>query len=321
MIIMRTIWYKRRTFLWTITSSLTFIQKAPTQGQAMLPKRQIQFIIVVLMTLCINVALMKGYPTVTMPPVNIPGMTGECPADNIRQASRELLLNSTRDIIRDISQVTSISHPCGTGSWRRVFHLNASTSDQLCPDQWNLVTSPQRGCVGADSTCRSAFSGDISTTYSKVCGRIIGEALVSPDAFIRFLSGQNTIEGNYLDGVSVTHGASGSRMHIWTFGAGHPASSHLVARCPCDNSNRNEAPLPPPEVGENYFCDRADELDRVWTGENCMDNNPCCSFHDPPYFSVPLPAATTDRIELRICSDQHQADETVLVTFAEIYVQ
>ena len=284
----------------------------------MVLKCHVQFICLMWMTLCVNVAVMQRYSTVKIPPVIIPGTTDECRADNIGQTSRELLQNSARDLVRELVQV---SQHCGTGSWRRVFHLNASRSDQLCPDQWSVVTSPQRGCTGAGSTCRSAFSGDISTTYSKVCGRVIGEALVSPDAFIRFSSGQNTIEGNYLDGVSVTHGASGSRTHIWTFGAGHPASGSLVARCPCDSSNRNQAPLPPPEVGENYFCDRADELDRVWTGENCINDNPCCSFHDPPYFSMQLPAATTDRIELRICSDQHHSDESILVTFAEIYVQ
>ena len=112
--------------------------------------------------------------------------------------------------------------------------------------------------------------------------------------------------------------ASGSRTHIWSLGAGHPAAGNLVARCPCDNSNRGEAPFPPAEVGENYFCDRADEL---WTGENCMNDDPCCSFHNPPYFSTQHPSATTDRIELRICTDQDQGDETVLVLFAEVYVQ
>ena len=287
----------------------------------MVLKGHVQYITVVLSMLCINVAVMQGYTlsTVTTPPVITPGMTGECPADNIRQASRELL---QREIIRNLSRITSLSQRCGAGSWRSVFHLNASGSDQSCPGQWNVVTSPARGCAGAGSTCHSTFSGDINTAYSKVCGRIIGEALVSPDAF-SLRPVQNTIERNYLDGVSVTHWACGSLTHIWTFGAGHPESSirNYVARCPCDNSNRNEAPLPPPEVGENYFCDRADELDRVWTGENCMDDNPCCSFHNPPYFSVQLPAATTDRIELRICSDQDQSDETVIVIFAEMYVQ
>ena len=147
-----------------------------------------------------------------------------------------------------------------------------------------------------------------------MCGRIIGEGVDSVDGFLRSPL-QNTIEGNYLDGVSVTHGASGSRMHIWTFGTGHPN------RCPCDNSNRDSAPLPPDEVGDNYFCDTANQVDPVWTGESCTNDNPCCSFNNPPYFSVQLPAATTDRIELRICTDQDRGDESVLVLFAELYVQ
>ena len=260
----------------------------------------------------------QGEIPVKISPVVIPGTSGECPSDDSRQESRSFLGNATREIIWNLNTPTDpISQICGPGNWRRVFYLNASRSDQICPGQWNLVTSPDRGCAGAGSSCGSAFSDDILTAYSKVCGRIIGEGVSSPDAFIRLVStiGQDSVEGNYLDGVSVTHGAPGSRTHIWSFGAGH------IGRCPCDNSDRNIAPLPPAEVGDNYFCDRADELDRLWTGESCASDNPCCSFHNPPYFSVQVPAATTDRIELRICSDQHQADETVLVLFAEVYVQ
>ena len=124
--------------------------------------------------------------------------------------------------------------------------------------------------------------------------------------------------------MSVTHGASGSRTHIWTFGAGHPARGSGIVRCPCDSGNRTQAPLPSAEIGDNYFCDRpnrANELNRLWTGKSCINDNSCCSFHNPPYFSVQLPATTTNSIELRICSDQSQGDETVLVLFAEIYVQ
>ena len=36
---------------------------------------------------------------------------------------------------------------------------------------------------------------------------------------------------------------------------------------------------------------------------------------------IQLPSATTDRIELRICTDQPDELETVLVLFAELYVQ
>ena len=252
----------------------------------------------------------------------ISGNSGECPSDDSRQESRSFLGNATHEIIRYLYTPTdpiSQIDICGPGNWRRVFYLNASRSDQTCPGQWSLVTSPVRGCAGANSSCRSAFSDNISTTYGKVCGRIIGEGVQTPDAF--WLRTGNTIEGNYLDGVSVTHGASGSRTHIWSFGAGHPARGGLVARCPCDSSNRDEAPLPPAEVGDNYFCDRADELNHLWTGESCASDNPCCSFNNPPYFSVQVPAATTDTVELRICNDQHQDDEAMLVLFAEVYVQ
>ena len=262
----------------------------------------------------------KGGLPVKISTVTIPGTCtiDECPSDDNRQASRDLLRTSIHDTIYKI-----LGNPfpeCGPGYWRRVFYLNASRADQQsCPGQWNLVTTPVKGCAGANSLCRSAFSDDINIAYSKVCGRIIGEGVNTPDAFLRPPS--STIEGNYLDGVSVTHGASGSRTHIWSFGAGHPAGGGLVSHCPCDSSNRNDAPLPPAEVEDNYFCDRADGLDRLWTGENCTNDNPCCSFNNPPYFSVQLPEATTDTIELQICSDQSQGDETVLVLFAEIYVQ
>ena len=123
---------------------------------------------------------------------------------------------------------------------------------------------------------------------------------------------QRTTEDIYLDGVSVTHGAPGSRTHIWSFGAG--------GNCPCDHSDRSIAPLPPPEVGKNYFCSRS-ASGHLWTGTDCTSDNPCCSFHNPPYFSVQLPTPTTDQIELRICADQNVRDEYVLVRFSEIYVQ
>ena len=282
---------------------------------------------VVVFMQCIMAAVMQGQQKlpVKISPLAVPSndtiRPSQCPSSDSRQESRDMLRNITCSIIYD----ASISLICGPGSWTRVFYLNTSVPDQLsCPDEWNLVTDPVRGCAGANTSCHSAFSDDIGTAYSKVCGRIIGESriigedLSSPDAFVRFISGQNTIEENYLDGVSVTHGAPGSRTHIWSFGAGHRNPD----RCPCGNNDRIFAPLPLAEVGENYFCDRADELDPLWTGESCTNDNPCCSFHNPPYFSVQLPAATTDRIELRICTDEDFFEnEPVLVQLAEIYVQ
>ena len=277
---------------------------------------------VIVFMLCSAAAVILNQ-SAEIPMISLPSTSGQCLHYDDRQAVQDLLLNSI--IYPFFNGSLQPESQCGPGLWRRVFYLNASEPSISCPGQWNVVTSSvtSRGCSGANSSCISAFSDYANSKYSKVCGRIIGEGSGSPDAFHRFISNQTTIEGIYLDGVSVTHGDSGSRTHIWSFGAGHPAVGGRIARCPCDNSNRGNAPLPPAEVGDNYFCYRANGLDPdpLWTGENCTSDNPCCSFNNPPYFSVQLPAATTDRIEIRICSDQLPSNEPVLVLFAEIYVQ
>ena len=244
----------------------------------------------------------------------------KCPSDEDRQAARQLLHSVSNQVLQNYS----INPNCGPGLWRQVFYLNASDEDQSCPGDWNNQTVSRqsiRVCGGSGRSCQSAFSDDINIAYNKVCGRVIGIGRGSLDAFSRFILNQTTIEDNYLDGVSVTHGAPGCRTHIWSFGAGHPAGVYSnEARCPCDNSNRTIAPLPPSEVGENYFCATTHRRDRLWSGSDCNTASSCCSFHHPPYFSVQLPTPTTDQIELRICSDQELGNERALVLFAEIYV-
>ena len=56
---------------------------------------------------------------------------------------------------------------------------------------------------------------------------------------------------SYIDGVSLTHGQP--RQHIWSFAAGlDEVGSVPQFNCPCTNSGRA---IPPPFVGNNYFCD------------------------------------------------------------------
>ena len=115
----------------------------------------------------------------------------------------------------------------------------------------------------------------------------------------------------YLDGVSVTYGQE--RNHIWSFAAGH------VGRCPCNNTNRDYAPLPPEFVGDNYFCDTTQINGNLWDGEDCTDN--CCTFNSPPWFKVQLPEPTREQIEMRVCGDQDTDDENIPIEYIEVYVQ
>ena len=266
--------------------------------------------------ICVSIFTTQGMKIV---PMILNGNDDKCSSNDDRQRLLKISHNVLQTTLSE-----SPSRVCGPGYWRQVFYFNASSRvNQFCPGNWNTIAGPVRGCAGSSIACRSAFSDDINIAYSKVCGRIIGEGVRTPDAFFRYIQNQTTIEHNYLDGISITHGANGLRTHIWSLAAGHSAaiSSRNIARCPCDNNDCIEAPFPPPEVRDNYFCDRSDEFDPLWIGESCMHDNPCCSFRNPPYFSVQLPAATTDRIELRICNDQYQDDENILMLFAEIYVQ
>jgi hypothetical protein len=70
--------------------------------------------------------------------------------------------------------------------------------------------------------------------------------------------------------------------------------------------------------------DRGQQLlysgDRLWDGEQCEGS--CCEgAQSPPWFSVQLPAPTTDMIEVSICCDQGTLDEDTPVELMEIYVQ
>ncbi len=54
-------------------------------------------------------------------------------------------------------------------------------------------------------------------THSYVCGKIIAYQYGSPDAFAVHGRPPNpTIDSNYVDGISLTHGST-PRKHIWTF--------------------------------------------------------------------------------------------------------
>ena len=276
--------------------------------------------IVVFSILCITVTeTLRDFPAeVALAEIPESLHTTQCPVEEERQVARHILKQKNQEIVQEFATIVS---NCGPGLWRRVFYLNTSTSDQeisTCPNGWQRITvSSIRACRGAFSSCSSTFTNDITREYSKVCGRFTGMGRNTPDAFHR--DRRRTLENNYVDGVSITHGLSGSRQHIWTLAAGHSSRSFGFARCPCDNRNRQQAPLPPNRVGNSYFCSRPGN--RIWRGRGCTGGNPCCTFHDPPYFSVQLPVSTTDRIELRICVNQNRDDEIIAVHFAELYVQ
>ena len=207
---------------------------------------------------------------------------------------------------------------CGIGQWIEVTNFDMANSSNTCPTPWTEVSLPSRSC--SSSNCTSSVKFTVSSpSFTRVCGRVTGYATGSVDAFSHYAlsntsAGDGSLDGIYLDGVSITHGFP--RSHIWSFGAGHGVGGYGgSSRCPCDNQNRI---LPPSFVGDNYFCD-GEYNGALWDGQNCTTS--CCLFHSPPWFKVSLPAPTSDAIEVRICTDQQSRNERVFIGALKIFVQ
>ena len=144
---------------------------------------------------------------------------------------------------------------CEGTQWTNVVDVNMADTSRTCPSNWMLTTSFVRGCGRVDKGCSSAIF-PVNREYSEVCGRVDAIQYGSPDAFGNYILFNTTLEGGYLDGISLTHGSPGSRQHIWSFVA---AISEMTtvgkAICPCTNSILNWDYTLPPNVGNNYFCD------------------------------------------------------------------
>ena len=197
-----------------------------------------------------------------------------------------------------------------SSTWTRVAFLNMSDPNEVCPSPW--ITSPVRSCGTNRTTgCLSVIYPTAGLRYSRVCGRAIAYQYGGTLAFFSLIiRGILTVEGNYLDGVALTHGSIGSRQHIWSFASAHGENGGSTA-CACSNNNENWL-YSTAFVGNDYFCDsgnRADygvlnriySEDRLWDGRGCGSVSSCCQFNNPPWFCKTLPEPTTDDLEVRIC--------------------
>ena len=279
---------------------------------------------------------------VQLPQVDIEGRNhGTCPSAEVIEEAQNRTKEEIRSILRDTVVPTLDARstcPCGgPGVWRRIAHLDMSDPNQQCPSNWRLYTTPVRGCGRLSTsffhTCTSAVFPSSGSAYSRVCGRVIALQKGTTDAF--HIGDQQTgIENAYVDGVSLTHGAAGSRQHIWTFAATlyeNDPTYRTEQACPCTNTNFNWPHRIPSFIGNNYFCDTGNpgpghsptevyQDDPLWDGEGCGPTSTCCQLNNPPWFCTTLPQPTTDDIELRICGREGTSDEDVIIQIADIYV-
>ena len=220
---------------------------------------------------------------------------------------------------------------CGAGLWWRVAYLDMTEPLQQCPSAWREYnTSGVRACgrpVNSTGSCAAVFYFT-NCQYSRVCGRVLGYQVASPDAFKQVNNNGKDLDGGDLDGVIISHGAC--QNYIWSYAAGltERSTNYRRSNCPCSTEAGTE---PPASIRDNYYCESGNpndmfekgqlySSDPLWDGQQC-EGTCCTGTKSPPWFSVQLPTPTTDIIEVSICCDQGTMDEDTPVELIEIYVQ
>ena len=227
----------------------------------------------------------------------------------------------------------------GTGGWRRVVVLNMRDTSHVCPTGLNLTTYSRRTCGRAHSgrhRCSSTTFSVGGSRYSRVCGRALAYRWSWNHGFNGYNYYHQGIDSGYVTGLSLTHGAPGSRQHIWTFASGaftgSRSSRYPRYQCPCDNGYRYPSP---PFVGNDYFCESITATygshsalrgifssnATLWDGQVCEGGGTCCKFNNPPWFTKDLTNSTTDRIELRLCNNNDRSTSDIALEQLELYVQ
>ena len=164
--------------------------------------------------------------------------------------------------------------------------------------------------------------------YCEACGRVVGYQFGTPEAFSRSISvSTRTIDNQYLDGVSITHG-SGPRTHIWSYPAGVTTTRTDRFGCPCNSGSTVTAPS---IVGTNYYCESATASiasgtfypdDVLWDGQQCTGaEGTCCTNPDQPWFNTTLSRNANDDIELRLCFDESVNTEGTPLELIELYIR
>ena len=189
-----------------------------------------------------------------------------------------------------------------SGKWRRLAYYDITHNTSVtCPGELQLKLHP-RSCISPliFPGCSSVVFANYRIAYSRVCGRIISFQYGHPDGLLS-TSGDSlrfsyvNIDYMYVDGVSLTHGESSSRRHIWTFLALDNLWSAKCLKCACNR---------PKCVDSNHYT--------------CLIINSCSSLlcqkiHWNSTFYKELPYSTTDNMEMRVCRDQDRNYEDTLI--------
>ena len=239
----------------------------------------------------------------------------------------EAIKECVEDVKDTLNRIEGFVHPCGGVGWTRVVKVDYTDPSVDCPGDSQKDIYESGGCSRDQSQTFTSITYPVNgQLYNEVCGKVSAFSVGLTSAFLSNADGATTIDADYVDGVSLTHG-SVPRTHIWTFAAAieenpmGPASD-LDAQCPCDGGT------PAPDfVRGDYFCEAGVETrmsgfhgdDVLWDGEECTTEL-CCTLNTPPYFYSSLDTPTTDNIDAQLILAVLDIQD-IVVTTVELYIR
>jgi len=283
------------------------------------------------------------------------GLIKEAPGDSCkdiydenmysRENSGYYYVNTTVDGIKQV--YCDMEIVCGgyKGGWMRIAELDTTKGDS-CPGDWINDAALSSLCTGKnkEAGCYSAMFTTNNTSYSKICGQVRGYQKGNPDAFYPHVFARNsstgiiqphmyippvysnTVNGVYVDGVSITLG--NPRKHVWTYAAGwSDDDNRKFSNCPCAGISIQVSPS---FVGNNYYCESGNTgvpnsqtlyKDVLWDGKQCLSGNSCCDAVGQPWFYRQLPTSEYEDLEVRICRDHHYTDEAIMIEKLQLFIQ
>ncbi|XP_065180697.1 uncharacterized protein LOC135811393 [Sycon ciliatum] len=212
------------------------------------------------------------------------------------------------------------------GGWTRIAYMNPA-EQRRCAGAMHFQDLQVPVCrrpVTVSQGCSMATYPSMVGDYREVMGFVTGYRMASMDAFAH----RSTIplRSYYVDGVSITYGSP--MQHLWTYAASFDDHVHPIYHCPCSARPGQQAPA---FVGDHYYCaDRGNvyrkwsftAADHAWSNTSeCGSGSSCCDSPDMPWFHRQLDTKTSEKIQIRVCSDQAASHEDVAIDEATIFVK
>ena len=165
--------------------------------------------------------------------------------------------------------------------------------------------------------------------YYKICGMARDYQKGIPDVLSLQNSRPRSINGAYVDGLSINIGSP--RQHVWTYVIGineDPDASPNI--CPCAGNSDTSA-YPDLFIGSHYYCESG--ITQGIAFDNYYTNDPlwevkAVSILTTIVVLVPechgflrdFPVSQRSNIEARICTDEVYANKGVVVDQLQFYV-